>query len=382
MSLSIEKQDILSLFNLEDDMIQDISFTNQNNCAIADILLRPDYPPCPSCGNKHVLIKGYQLKVINHGALSDRKCLIHYRARRYQCPVCKRTWYEHNPFCFKSMKISALTVLNVLTDLKSNSETFSAVAQRYHISPTSVASIFDQHIRMPRLSLPEYMCWDEAYAFFHRGENSKYVFTILDFKSGEPVDILPSRKKQYLIRYFLNIPVEERKNVKMISTDMYHEFRAVIHEIFGDSVIHSVDHYHLSQELGRKVDRVRIRVMKSVPKYKSKDSKAQSDEYYLLKKFNWLIFKRHDSRMKDKNLLFDPNRERVFNSKLQRMLNYHDIRSLIEDIHPDLKAAWHLKDDLVDFYEDNTFESAPQALNDLIQNFMLNASRNSPNRAI
>ena len=67
----------------------------------------------------------------------------------------------------------------------------------------------------------------------------------------------------------------------MISTDMYKEYRHIIHEIFGDSVTHSVDHYHVSQELGRKVDRVRIRVMKSLPKYINKDSNTLTDEYYL-----------------------------------------------------------------------------------------------------
>jgi transposase len=267
------------------------------------------------------------------------------------------------------MKISALTVQKVLEDLKEQTETFSSVAKRYHISPTSAASIFDQHVRMPRLTLPEYQCWDEAYAFHHQGENSKYVFTILDFQSQEAVDILPSRKKQYLISYFMNIPVEERKRVKMISTDMYSEYRAVIHEVFSDSVIHSCDHYHVSQELSRKVDRVRIRVMKSVPKYKEKGSNIQTDEYYLCKKFNWLIFKREDTRLKDKLLIFDPNRERKMNHKLQRMLNYYDIRTMIEAIHPDLKAAWRLKDDLVDFYDNNTYETAPEALNNLIRKF-------------
>ncbi|MBQ7992193.1 MAG: transposase [Solobacterium sp.] len=90
---------------------------------------------------------------------------------------------------------------------------------------------------------------------------------------------------------------------------------------------------------------------------------------FLLKNFNWLIFKREDTRLKDKLLIFDPNRERVMNHKLQQMLNYYDIRTMIEAIHPDLKAAWRLKDDLVDFYDNNTYETAPEALDNLIVKF-------------
>lgn len=367
MSLSFDQHAILELFNLDSSKIEDIQFHNDFGSAIVDVLLRPDYPACPDCGNTKVVIKGYQLKKIKHSLLSDRSCILHYRARRYRCPVCQRTYYEDNPFCFKSQKISALTVHNVLKDLKSHTETFSTVAKRYHISATSAASIFDTHVQESRRILPELMCWDEAYAFHHIDLNSKYVFTILDFISQEPCDILPSRKKEYLHRYFLNIPIEERKKVLMIATDMYAEYRAIIRSIFPKA-LHSVDHYHVSQELSRKVDSVRIRIMKDVKKTLP-DSNIQTDEYYLLKKFNWLIFKRPDSTDKKGRLLFDSNNEKKMNRKLNRYLNFYDIQQLILDIHPDLKAAWQLKDDLVDFYDKNTYETAPEALKDLIRAF-------------
>ena len=367
MSLSNQQNDILALFNLESEDIEDISYSNEADLAIIRILLRPDYPPCPDCGNPDVVIKGYELKKINHGILTDRKCILHYSARRYRCPICGRTFYEHNPFVFSSMKISALTVESVLKDLKSQTETFSSVAKRYHISPTTAASIFDQHVQLPRLPLPELMSIDENYAFFHKGENSKYIFVMLDYRTGNAIDILPSRRLDYLKDYFLKIPKEERKNVKMIATDMYKEYRTLIKDVFQDS-LHTVDHFHLVQELSRKTDNVRVRVMKSVPKY-VKDTNKQTPEYYLLKSFNWLIFKREDALDTDKKPLFDINRERRMNNKLQRMLNYYDIRKLIEAIHPDLEAAWRLKDDVVDFYDENTIDTAEEALNELIRKF-------------
>lgn len=52
----------------------------------------------------------------------------------------------------------------------------------------------------------------------------------------------------------------------MIATDMYAEYRAIIRSIFPKT-LHSVDHYHVSQELSRKVDSVRIRIMKDVKKH-------------------------------------------------------------------------------------------------------------------
>jgi transposase len=367
MALSTTQNDILALFNLESEDVQDISYVNTNNMAVIHISLRANYPPCTDCGNTDVKIKGYELKKINHSILTDRKCLLHYRARRYICPVCKHTYYEHNPFVFSNMKISALTVQNVLRDLKKQNETFTSVGERYNISPTSAASIFDQHVFMPRHPLPEYMSIDEVFAFHHKGENSKYVFMMIDFKTGNPIDILPSRRLEYLRSYFLKIPEEERKSVKMVATDMYKEYRTLVGEIFGSS-IHTVDHFHTIQELTRKTDRVRIRIMKSVPKY-IKNTQSLTLEYYVLKKFNWMIFKRADALDSDKKPLFDVNRERKMNNKLQRMLNYYDIRKIIEGIHPDLEAAWRLKDEVIDFYDENTVETAEQTLNELIQKF-------------
>lgn len=367
MSLSSKQNDIIALFNLEDTDIEDISYVNEGGKAIVRISLCPDYPRCPDCDNPNVVIKGYELKKINHGILTDRKCILYYKARRYKCPVCKRTYYEHNPFVFSAMKISALTVENVLKDLKKQTETFSSVAKRYNISPTTVASIFDQHVQMSRLILPQYISIDENYAFYHKDLQSKYIFVIIDYMSGNPVDILPCRRLEYLDKYFSSIPKEERNQVKMIATDMYKEYRTLIHDKFP-ATIHCCDHFHVIQDLSRKADRVRIRVMKSVPKT-IKNSTTETNEHYILRKFNWLLFKREDALDSDKKPLFDANRERKMNHKLQRMLNYYEIRTLIEEIHPDLKATWRLKDEVVDFYDENTYDTAEEALYELIQKF-------------
>ena len=104
MSLSSKQNDIIALFNLEDTDIEDISYVNEGGKAIVRISLCPDYPRCPDCDNPNVVIKGYELKKINHGILTDRKCILYYKARRYKCPVCKRTYYEHNPFVFSAFR--------------------------------------------------------------------------------------------------------------------------------------------------------------------------------------------------------------------------------------------------------------------------------------
>lgn len=353
----------IELFNLEDCDIKDIQYRKINDSSLLDLFLMERPIPCPDCGCDQPKIKGYEIKSIRHAALTDRKCVLRYHARRYRCPICGRTYYEKNPFVFGAMKISTLTVQNILKDLKEFNETFTSVARRYNISPTSVASIFDSHVSMPRLKLPEYMSWDECYAFHSLSEKSKYVCMFLDYTTGNPVDILPSRQKEYLIKYLRKIPREERMNVKMISTDMYEVYRSVIKELFPHAK-QSVDHYHLSQELHRKVDRVRLRIMKHYSMNKG------SDEYYLLKNFNWLIYKRADSINKDGSELFDPNNEKQYNKHYKAYKNYYDLKEQMRKIHPDLVTAWDIKDSFVDLYETNTTDTIEQALNEFIQTLM------------
>lgn len=57
---------------------------------------------------------------------------------------------------------------------------------------------------------------------------------------------------------------------------MYEVYRDVVHKVFPEAK-HLLDYFHLSQDFHKKMNEVRIKVMKGY-----KDNKA-SDEYYLLK---------------------------------------------------------------------------------------------------
>ena len=134
------------------------------------------------------MFKNYVIKNITHSILSDRRRIIRYHARRFECPVCKKTYYERNLFVFKVVKIFPLTVYNILDDLKKYNEIFSLIAKRYYISSTTIASIFDSHVDIQRKTLPEMINFVEVYAF--KSDSSKYICVLLDFKNQTPIDVL------------------------------------------------------------------------------------------------------------------------------------------------------------------------------------------------
>lgn len=358
MSLNTNKEDIMELFGLEDSDVEDFQYQNLNGNAQISVRLVPHYEPCPECGCKTPRIKDYYWKKITHSVLSDRKCTLLYRARRYVCPVCHRTYAEKNPFSFGSMSISAFTVQRVLTDLKNYNETFSSVARRYHLSPATAAYLFDDHVSLPRKPLPEMISFDEVYAF--RNYSEKFVCVLMDFQKQTPIDFLNSRREDRLLSYFMKIPLEERKKVKACSFDMYDTYRTVMKKCFPNS-IGIVDRFHLCQELGRQTDSVRIRAMKGTTK--------GSDEYYLLKKFNWILYRHSDSSTKDGKKLFDPNGQRRYNNHFKFPINYYDLREKLLKISPELMESWNLKEKVYDYYETATPNDREQKLNELIMEF-------------
>ena len=160
---SLPLKDFLSAFGLDHANIKDINIFHDDShslCVYIELNIREHF--CPVCHTSTTKVKGYQLKKINHAVLNPVPCTIHYRARRYLCPVCGKTFYEHNPFVSGNLKASVATVYNVLNELRRPQATFSYVADKYHMSASSVANIFDHHIQPNRRSLPECLCFDET----------------------------------------------------------------------------------------------------------------------------------------------------------------------------------------------------------------------------
>lgn len=366
----IDDNYILKLFNIDHKPIDYIKVKRFIDGIYVKIQLSCETQKCPVCGTETSLVNNYVNKKITHSILNGIPCYIDYHARRHKCPACDKTFYEPNPFTVKGMKISLVTVYNVLKDLKNFNETFTSVAKRYNISPTAVSSIFDNHINVPRRTLPEYICIDEVYGF--KSDKSNYVCVLLDFSNNKVIDLLPGRKKYDLINYFTLIPREEREKVKVVSSDMWETYRIVSKIVFPNAVT-ACDKFHVIQELTKKIDRVRIDAMNhiKVPPNLNKESLTQKEllninernkQYYALKKFNWLLFKNDDK-------YFDPNQEKKYNRVLEGYYNYYDLVEYMIRCEPKLEEAYDLKTELIDFYKNNTYKNAKTNINDLINDF-------------
>ena len=369
-------EQILQLFNLQPEKVDTIAIENKKDAVYISVKLTVEECPCPVCGTMTRKIKSYTDKKILHAAITYKPCYIAYRARRYICPNCKKTFNENNPFAYQNMKLSALTVSNVLEDLKSPNETFSTVAKRYGISSTTVSGIFDSHVNVARRKLPRFITIDEVYAF--HSERSNYVCVLVDFLSKQTIDLLPTRRKQDLQLYFGQIPLEERKQVQIVAIDMWETYRIVVKQMFPYADC-ALDKFHLYQEFHRRMNHIRIEVMKKIQPPKawknSLDVTKRSlfyerdKQYYLLKKWNWLLTKNDETMYTvdgKKYELLDPNMPKKYNKKLGQYCNLNDIHSLIIKIDERLETAYNLKYLIDEFYRRATIVTATSELESLI----------------
>lgn len=359
---------ISQIFHFDEDLIGSCEPEQSQDSLILHLSLKDLRAPCPRCGNTTVKIKGYVDKYINHSLLANQACMINYHARRYHCPICGRTFYEQNPFVFKNKKISSEVVLNIMKDLTKVSETFTSIALRYHVSPTTVSSLFDEIVHIPRAKLPTILSIDENYAFHSKEEKSKYICVLIDQQDGRPIDILPSRRFDYLDAYYSKIPKQEKEGVRYISIDMYEPYRRIQKRHFKNAYL-VVDRYHVSQEMHRRMDSIRLRIMRNYRCINTNHrTQEQADAYYLLKHQNHLLFKNYlHAKGKDRKRLFDCDRARTYNTHFKTYMNPYDLAEKLKAIHPDIKKAWELKDTFTEFYRNNTMESAPESLDRLIK---------------
>lgn len=279
---------IKQLIDFEDDN-ENIIITNfrvENSHKIICVEYKNSKIYCPKCGTR-MRVKEKYVRHIKHSILQDGfQLIIEYTQRSWTCPSCKDRFTPNVHFVSKYKQFSNATTYLSVIKLEDLSLSVSSVASSFGMSDTSLHNLFLQHIDMQRLPLPEVLSIDEVY--INMAEDCKYALVLMDFMTHDIIDILPSRRETYTNQYFLDIPSEERKRVKYIISDMYEPYLAYINRYFYNASL-AIDSFHVISWL---INRINVYLRRLTNKYK--DNK-NSDEYYLLKNYKWLILKNEEN---------------------------------------------------------------------------------------
>lgn len=291
---------ITELLNLEDSdiIISDISI--QGTTKTLTLETTPYTHFCPSCGFK-MHSRGTKKRTIKHPILQDTyELILILKQRRWKCtnPECCYDISESFKFVNKRRRTTNATDMLIVDAYRDLMETSSSIANRFHVSDTHVLEVFDRYVKMDRLPLTDAICIDEV--FLDMDEYCKYALVIQDFHTGDPIDLLRSRRTNVTEPYFVSIPIEERNAVRYLISDMYNQYISYVDKYFPNAVS-VVDSFHVIQWITRLIDNYIRQLLK---KFRQRDRELEeqlsyeqqrpvslppSDEVYLLQKYRWLI---------------------------------------------------------------------------------------------
>lgn len=341
------KNYITRFFNISKDQIESFELIKLESGFEAHIKLKKNIIDCPFCGGP-VITHGYKRKKIKNDIFLESNDLIIWFARRYLCKDCGHTFMERNPFSLPKAQVSIATSRRIMNDLRNLHFTFQDIALKNNVSPSLVQLYLDSFVNIPRQTLPESIGIDEVYSSLGEIRNSAYICTLVDNVNRSLFEVLPSRSKNYLSRYFGNIALEERKTVKYVTIDMWEPYKDII-EMYLPNAIIAVDPFHVVKHLLEAFNRIRLDIQNQVLQ--------NSDTYYLLKHWNWILNKNN----------VDLDNEPVYNHRFRRKLNRRDIFSMILDINESLTLGYRIKEKYLSFNKEATYENAEEWLDQIIE---------------
>lgn len=365
---------ITNLLDLEDTDIEitDIKIQGQIKTITLSTPAVPHF--CPSCGFR-MYSRGVKKRTINHPILQDNYSLILIlNQRRWRCtnPECLYDASESFKFVNKQRRTTNATDMLIVDAYRNLLETSASIAKKFHVSDSHAHDIFDRYVKLDRLALTDAISVDEV--FLDMDDNCKYALVIQDFHTGDPIDLLRSRRTSITEPYFTAIPTDERFAVKYLISDMYNPYISYVEKYFPNAVS-VVDSFHVIQWIVRMIDNYIRQLLK---KYRQRDREYQdrlsyeqqlpvslppSDEVYLLQKYRWLILANQS------NIRYhtDPRMD----SHFRVLMNTYDYEDALFRIDYHLKEFRELKELYIQFNSRNAGNpsQARTELNELISEY-------------
>ena len=302
---------------------------------------------CPIC-NQYTKSVHSKLKPIRSVYLDScgQKVELIIHKRRFRCYNCNKIFTEEMNLTSKNGSISNATLIQIRKDLLDYNMTINKIAEKNHVSKFIVrreleeaTSTIAEHIK----NLPRVISFDEFKADTNKG---KYAFILNDPIHKKVLEILPNRRKEYLIQYFTH--TENRHSVEFVISDMYEPY-LLVQKVMFPKVKYVVDRFHYIKYIMEALDKIRIRLQKE---YGDK-----SKEYKLLKnKKNVGLLRKYGN---DINWWVET--ERYKNGHLVKVLPGIVLRELLE-ISDELKRGYELKELFLDNINHATYEEATSAL--------------------
>lgn len=352
--------DILTLINFDENEVDnyDLSqFTDEDTGKISStlyVVLKKYDGNCPYCRSNNLYVKEKVTSKINHSLLSNRSLTLFVTKRRYLCRNCSKTFVQPLSIIKKGNRISNQVKNNIVYDLF-KMETLTAIAERNNVSLMTVLRLLDDGIPYQKTGNFEGVICIDEFCFRHGNKANKYPAVISNPFDTSIIDVIESRTKPYLERYFSSIPITKLYSIKYFISDMWEPYRNIKQRYFKNAT-HIVDLFHIVKAFNEVITRIRIKILKEIISETDKKNK----EYKFLKG-NWKIFLMNRKRLE----------------KIKKVSNLTGVvYPLIDKVDACIKrydelneVYWNREEFIIDFKKVNYYKDAEFLVNFSINKF-------------
>ena len=245
----------LQLLDMEDAVIE--HYEERATEHHLTISLKQKTCSCPICATQTRLVHDYRTRRVIDMPVRDKKMVIHYRRRRYQCPRCNKRFAEPCGFIGKYQRFTSRVVLSVMERLQMRLS-MKDIALQTGTSVSGVLRCLGLQPQTPPRKLPSVLALDE---FKGNTGNEKFQCILTAPQQGQVFDILPSRNVSTLQAYLKSFP--NRGDVNVVVMDMNRGFRDVARTFLPNAKI-IIDRFHVVRYCTWAMDDVRRKLQQSL----------------------------------------------------------------------------------------------------------------------
>lgn len=237
-----------------------------------------DSSVCPSCLQKCNFVKDSYTRELRDLSISGKKVKLLFTVRQFVCKDCNRHFHERYSFAPKNSSMTQR--YEDFIYYRCQGVDLRYVSIQEDITWPALNRIFEKHAKLEikkrnHFSNAIHIGMDEI--ALKKGHKD-FVAVLVNLATGEIMDILADRSKEYLKKYFLSKGDAFCQQIECFCSDMWEGYLNCAKEVFPNATI-IADRFHFFAYLNKEVDKCR-RAMRR---------KYRDDQE--LKHLKWLLLK-------------------------------------------------------------------------------------------
>ena len=231
---------------------------------------------CPLCLEPTTKINQSYERTVRDLPISGRRVYLHLTTYQFECERCKRLFYEQFSFVERNQQLT--TRYQHYIYKRCIGVEFQYVVVQEDLCWKTVDRIFGTYAERESVDLFEPVRALGIDEIALKKGHSDFACVLVNLDTGQVIDVLPERTKDYLIKYFKGLGPVFCARIVVFSSDMWSGFISTGEQLFPNAMI-VVDRFHFFAHIQKALDNTRKALRR---RYKDRNE-LKRIKYLLLK---------------------------------------------------------------------------------------------------